>query len=102
MSALHTAIGYLAPLADPSPGGYNGPAVGNGTPPGAQQFSTILGWAAYIASGVCVLGIIITGGMLAISHRGGGGGGEHASKLGWIFAGCVLIGSATFIVGALS
>ena len=45
---LHEAIGHLAPLADP-PAPI--PSVGTGAPPGGAKFSTILGWAAWIATG---------------------------------------------------
>lgn len=79
------------------------PNPGSGTaPPGSQGFTTILGWVAWIAFGICVLGVIVTGAQMAISHRGGGGGGgEHAARLGWVFAGCIVIGSASALVGAL-
>jgi len=79
------------------------PNPGSGTaPPGSQGFTTILGWVAWVAFGICVLGVIITGAQMAISHRGGGGGGEHAARLGWVFAGCIVIGSASALVGALA
>ncbi|MDX6293926.1 MAG: hypothetical protein QOH50_3001 [Kribbellaceae bacterium] len=101
MTVLHTAISYLAPMAaSPSPGGYNGPAIGTGSPPGAQKFSTVLGWASWVVSGMCVLGILIVGGTMAVASRRGGAG-EHASALGWILAACAIIGSATTIVGIM-
>jgi hypothetical protein len=49
---------------------------------------------------VCVLGIIIAGTMMAIGQRRGEGG-EHASRLGWVIAGCIVIGAASGLVGAL-
>lgn len=99
MTALHTALTYLAPLADPQPGGYNGPAVGEGSPPGGDKFSTVLGWASWVVSGLCVLGILIVGGSMAVASRRGGA--EHATALGWILAACAIIGSATTIVGIM-
>jgi hypothetical protein len=101
MTALHTAIGYFAPLADPSPGDYNGPAVGTGAPPGGEKFSTILGWVAWTATGACVLGVLITAIMLGVAHNRGGAG-EHGMRLLSILFACILIGSASAIVGALS
>jgi hypothetical protein len=55
---------------------------------------------AYIALGVCVLGVIIAGASMAISHRRGEGG-EQASRLGWVLAGSIVIGSASGLVAAL-
>lgn len=50
--------------------------------------------------GVCVLGVVIAGGSMAVAHRHGGGG-ESASRLGWVAAGCVVVGSASGIVNQL-
>lgn len=71
-------------------------------PPGeaGANLTEILGWATWIAMGVCVLGVVIAGGTMAVAHRGGGGG-ESASRLGWVAAGCVVVGSASGIVNAL-
>lgn len=80
--------------ATPDPGGGQ-------APPGSEGFLTILRWAAWIASGVCVLGVIVAGGAMALAHRGHGGGGENAARLGWVLAGCIVIGSAAGLVGAL-
>lgn len=70
-------------------------------PPGSEKFLTMLSWAAWIASGICVLGVIIAGGAMAMAHRGHGGGGEQAARLGWVLAGCIVIGAASGLVGAL-
>jgi hypothetical protein len=69
-------------------------------PPGSAQLTEILGWATWIAMGVCVLGVVIAGGSMAVQHRHGGGG-ESASRLGWVAAGCVVVGSASAIVNQL-
>ena len=77
------------------------PDPGSGKkPPGSDNFLTILQWAAWIAFGVCVLGVIIAGASMAIQHRQGRGG-EQAAQLGWVLAGCIVIGSASGLVGAL-
>jgi hypothetical protein len=99
---LHSALDHLAPFADPQPtGGYNGPAVGSGAPPGGAKFSTILGWVKWIVTGLCVLGIFITGGAIAMASRRGSQGGEHLTGLGWILGACVIIGGATQLVGVM-
>jgi hypothetical protein len=69
-------------------------------PPGASGLEKILSWAAWIAVLVCVLGVLVAGAMMAIQHRRGEGG-ESVSRLGWVFAGCIVIGSASALVGAL-
>ncbi len=89
----------LAPTADvlasvPNPGGGE-------APPGSEGFLTILRWAAWISFGVCVLGVIVAGATMAVSSRRGEGG-EHGARLLWVFAGCIVIGSASGLVGALA
>ena len=71
-------------------------------PPENGKSGTLLGWAAWIAFACCVVGVIICGAKLAISHHRGGGGSEHGGAVLGTLAGCVLVGSASGIVGALS
>jgi hypothetical protein len=71
-------------------------------PPGVDtKFNTILSWASYIGYGICVLGLIITGAILAISHRRGQSG-EHAAGIGYALGGSVLIGVASGLVTVFS
>ena len=78
------------------------PNVGGGAaPPGSGKFELILRWAMWIAFGVGVMGFFAAGAMMAVSARRGEGG-EHASRLGWVMAGCVVVASSTGIVGALA
>jgi type IV secretory pathway VirB2 component (pilin) len=90
-SLLVTALAVLAGVPDPGAGQ---------APPGSEGFLTILSWAAWIAFGVAVLGVIVAGAAMAIG-RNRGDGGEHASRLAWVLAGCIVIGSASGLVGAL-
>jgi type IV secretory pathway VirB2 component (pilin) len=69
-------------------------------PPGATQLKLILRWVTWIAFAICVLGIVIAGAMMAIGQRRGEGG-EHAARLGWVLAACIVIGSASALVGFL-
>ncbi len=66
-------------------------------PPGTESFATILNWAMWGVTGVAVLGMLITAGLMAISHRQGMGN-EHMGRLGWIFGGLILAGSAALLV----
>ena len=77
------------------------PDPGSGeAPPGSEGLVTILKWAFYIASVMCVLGVLVAGGMMAVSVQRGSGG-EHVSRLAWALGGCVVIGAASGLVGAL-
>jgi hypothetical protein len=69
-------------------------------PPGAEKLELMLKWVAWVVFGLCVAGILIVAGRMAISHRRGEGG-EHASGLAWVAAACILAGSASALVGML-
>jgi type IV secretory pathway VirB2 component (pilin) len=70
-------------------------------PNGVQnKVDTVVGWVTTISISVCILGVIIAGAMMAIGQRRGEGG-EHAARLGWVLAACIVIGSASALVGAL-
>lgn len=84
-------LGLLAQVPDPGQGQ---------APPGSENFTEILSWAAWIALAICVLGVLVAGAMMAVGSRRGEGG-EHMSRLGWVLGGCIVIGSASGLVGAL-
>lgn len=86
-----TALQLLGQVPDPGSGK---------KPPGADRLTELLSWAAWIAFGVCVLGVIVAGGAMALGSRRGEGG-EHMSRLGWALGGCIVIGAASSLVGAL-
>jgi len=92
ITALPDLLSSL-PLDVPDPG--KGEA-----PPGSDGLVTILKWVFYIASAMCVLGVLIAGGMMAVSVQRGSGG-EHVSRLGWALGGCIVIGAASGLVAAL-
>lgn len=71
-------------------------------PPGdaAEGVKTLVGWVTWIAFFICVVGVVVAGAMMAIGQRRGEGG-EHAARLGWVLAACIVIGSAMALVQAL-
>ncbi|MEV5960565.1 TrbC/VirB2 family protein [Kribbella sp. NPDC051952] len=69
-------------------------------PPGSGGLEKVISWVTWIAFAICVLGIIIAGAMMAVGQRRGEGG-EHAARLGWVLAACIVIGSASGFVGIL-
>lgn len=77
------------------------PNPGQGqAPPGSEKLEKLLGWVAWVVFGICVVGVLVVAGRMAISHRRGEGG-EHATGLAWVGAACILAGSASAIVQAL-
>jgi hypothetical protein len=74
---------------------------GTGTaPPGADKLMTILSWVAWVVFALCVAGILLTAGKMAVSHSRGSGG-EHAASLAWVLGACILGGAASGIIGFL-
>ena len=77
------------------------PEVTSTEPPGAAQFDTLLGWAKWISLGVCVLGLVAAGALMAFqSHRGEGS--EHLSRVGMALIGVVIISAASSLVSFLA
>ncbi|TCO24626.1 hypothetical protein EV652_108158 [Kribbella steppae] len=69
-------------------------------PPGMDKLEGVVNWVKVIAYVICGLGILIAGAMMAVGQRRGEGG-EHAARLGWVLAACIVIGSATALVDQL-
>jgi hypothetical protein len=69
-------------------------------PPGMDKLKGVVNWVKVIAYVICGLGILIAGAMMAVGQRRGEGG-EHAARLGWVLAACIVIGSATALVDQL-
>lgn len=79
------------------------PNPGRGTPPpGFDKFLVILKWAAAVSLGMCVLGFLACAATIAVQHRTGAGMGDHGSRVGAVMAACILVGSASAIVTALT
>jgi hypothetical protein len=93
LSAATMALYRLAEVPNP----------GTGTaPPGSEQLTKVLGWGAWIVTAMCVAGVLIVAGRMAMQYRShGGAGGEAVTGLVWVLAACVLVGSASALVGAL-
>ncbi|WP_344591312.1 hypothetical protein [Actinomadura vinacea] len=79
------------------------PTPGGGTPPpGFRKLEAMLSWMAWIVFGLCVAGVLIVAGRMAIKHQSGQGG-AHASSLVWVLTACILAASASLLVtGILS
>lgn len=94
-------INTLNAIVDALPA-QNVPDPGAGTaPPGAEGFTSILGWAKWLAFGVAIAALIAAGAMLGWGGRMGDGG-EHGSKIGRALIGVVVISAAFAAVGFLA
>lgn len=92
-SLLIKASHYLA--ADPAT---NVPNPGRKAPPDlAGKVDTVLGIVAWAGTAAGVLGVLITGAMMAVSLKRGESS-EHMSRLGMVLGGCVLVATAGPIV----
>ncbi|MET8094598.1 hypothetical protein [Micromonospora sp. NPDC005220] len=88
----------------PEPGGDSGggvpqPATGGNAVPGplATKVEQALGLVAWAGTAAGVLGVLITGAVMAISHKRGESS-EHMSRLGMVLGGCILVATAGPIV----
>ncbi|MPV36102.1 hypothetical protein GB881_03420 [Georgenia subflava] len=80
----------------------NVPDPGRGeAPPGTEGFLEVLAWSKWVALGICVLGLIVAGALMAVNSRRGEGG-EHLGRIGMALAGVIVISAAYFLVGALA
>ncbi|MGV9383541.1 hypothetical protein ACWDRB_47545 [Nonomuraea sp. NPDC003707] len=91
-----------AATATGSAGGVPGIDLSGGgvAPPGSEKITLILRWVFWGVSGLCVAGVLLVAGKMAIIH-GRGEGGEHARGLGLVALAAVLAASATGLIGAL-
>ena len=87
-----TDVVALVPLQVPAPNPVQ--------PPGTEGFTSIMGWAKWVALAVCVLGLIAAGALMAIQSRRGEGG-EHVGRIGMALGGVIVISAAGALVGFL-
>jgi hypothetical protein len=69
-------------------------------PPGAEGIATIVQWVAWSVLVLCVVGVLLVAGRMAVAHRRGEAA-RYAAELGYVLGGVVLVGSASALVAAL-
>ncbi len=69
-------------------------------PPGTQGIVTAMGYVSWVVCALCVTGVLLVAGRMALHHRQGIGG-EHLSGLAWVLAACILVAAGSGVVGAL-
>ncbi len=94
---LHTATELANLVVE---GGVPEPKPG-ATPPGLEKFTLVMGWAKWMSLGVLVLALMFAGVKMAIGNSRGDGG-EHASAIGWVLGGVIVVSAAVTIVSALA
>jgi len=101
MAVLTTAASSLA-----APGGAvilgagNIPTPTGEQPPGTGGLTTVLNWTFWGVTFLCVVGVLMVAGTMAVAHRRGEGG-EHLAKLGWVMGACVLGAAGAQLVNTL-
>ena len=70
-------------------------------PPGSGHLTTLVSYVAWGVTALCVVGVLIAAGKMAVAHHRGAGGGEHAAALGWVLVAAVIAGSASALVAAV-
>ncbi len=69
-------------------------------PPGTGGLTTVLNWTFWGVTFLCVVGVLMVAGTMAVAHRRGEGG-EHLAKLGWVMGACVLGAAGAQLVNKL-
>jgi len=70
-----------------------------GAIPGVTNLQVFIGYAAWLATAACIIGLIITGALMAVSYQHGSN--EHMGRLGAVVGGCIVIGAAAPIAGSI-
>jgi ribose/xylose/arabinose/galactoside ABC-type transport system permease subunit len=63
----------------------------------ATKVNLVLGFVAWAGTAAGVAGVLVTGAMMAMSHKRGESS-EHMSRLGMVLGGCVLVATAGPII----
>src|SRR5664280_386515 len=98
-------LAEMVVLAAPSPSPSPTPSPGagfNSTPtaiPGVDKLQAIIGYSTWIATAVCLIGLIIAGASMAVAHHHGET--VQLGRLGGVVAGCLVVGASSSVVGAI-
>ena len=75
-------------------------SVNPAQPPNTDAFQTVLNYGGWIVLGLCVIGLLIAGGRMALLHHRGQGF-QETGLLGPVLA-CIIVGASGGVVGGLS
>jgi len=88
---LYDALARFHATDIPDPGTRDAP------PKVAEKVNLVLGFVAWAGTAAGVAGVLVTGAMMAMSHKRGESS-EHMSRLGMVLGGCVLVATAGPII----
>jgi cytochrome b561 len=91
-------VGAAAPIAG-SVLGFNLFTANPQAIPGLTGVQTVISFISWISAALCLIGLVIAGAMLAVSYQQGNT--EHTGRLGSVATGCLIVGSASTIIGAI-
>ncbi|PPG87567.1 hypothetical protein C5C00_11010 [Rathayibacter rathayi] len=91
-----TAVAGVLPADFPQPGGGEAPPGSIGS-----LIVQVMNWAKWLCLGMVVFALMFLGAKMAIARQRGDSM-EIGAGLGFILGGAIVIGSAGFLVGALS
>lgn len=97
METLPAVMDGLQVASSMIPAGIIDPGAGE-APPGAEGVTQVVSWVAWVVFALAVIGVLICAGLMMVNNRRGQGG-ESAASLGWVFAGCIIAGAASGLVG---
>ncbi|WP_418605726.1 hypothetical protein [Georgenia sp. SUBG003] len=66
-----------------------------------EGFVQLLSWTKWVALGICVLGLMVAGALMAVTP-GAARAGSTSAASAWRSRGVVVISGAYFVVGALA
>lgn len=66
-------------------------------PPGFENIISIVGWIKWGALTACIVGIIISGAMIALASRRESGA-DHLPKVLWAVLGAAIIAASTWLI----
>lgn len=94
MSSLLTEASNILAAATPGAGSGSVPDPKSNAPGElTSKVDTVLGIVAWAGTAAGVLGVLVTGAMMAVSLKRGESS-EHMSRLGMVLGGCVLVATA--------
>src|SRR5437016_819860 len=99
MAMSHMVMDLLTPVLSQCTSPTDCFGRGN-APPGFEKLILIGQWVLWIATAVCVIGLVVVGAQMAIAHQHGELQ-QHGKRLGAVMLGIIVIGTASGITAAL-
>lgn len=96
------AFSSLVVAGSASAKGGNVPSFTSTQPPGFSGISKVMGYLLYGVTAVCVVGVLLVAGTMAVENHRGQGAGQHVTRLFTVLAAAVVAGSASALVAGVA